>query len=387
MKHPYATAALAALMVSSIAACDSNPSGPGSTTDAPFTVTMQSQSANGGSAMLRLMANGRVALANVESITLPIGDVEARTAAGEWVSAGTVDESIDLFGLPADGVVLLDSSLPEGSYDALRFYLSGDPTITLAEDVTVGRTTYAAGTHTLVIPSADQNGIRLAASFDVGPEGQDLTVLFDGDQTVNHVTATGSGKIMIAPVLEVRNQEGEDVGGIDEGEGEGAVQFADSVASTIENGLTLADGTVVLIDEDTRIEGDILSLAAVADALASGEGVYAEGVGSYDTDGASIIASTIELEAENEPDHLGGSVGEVNLEAGTFTVVNDSETTTVVIADDTELSFEDGLADLQGVIDAIGSGTTVYVDAEGAFQSDGTFAASEVTFNTSAASD
>lgn len=245
----------------------------------------------------------QIGLDMVESIRLPIGAVEALGSGnGGWIHAGAVEASVDLMALPEDGITLVDGSLPEGSYTALRFMLTDDATITLIEDVEVGRTLYEAGTHPLRIPSSEQNGVRLRSHFDVDDDGQVLTVLFDGDATVRAVTATGAGMLIIAPELRVEDEDGDDVGEIDDDErdGEDEVEAEGFVASVTDDGFTFEDGTVVVIHDETEIAGDLLSLAAVADALAGGETVRAEVEGDLDDDGTTIIASEVEFELDED---------------------------------------------------------------------------------------
>ncbi len=388
MKRTYATAALAALTAVSLAACgdNSSPSGP-ETTQAPFTVVMEPQSAASAASIAgSTLAAARLPLSNVTSITLPLGVVEAHTVGSTgsdaWVAAGAVDEDVDLLALPSDGITLVDSSLPEGSYDALRFYLTGDPTITLNQSVQVGRTTFEAGSHTLVIPSADQNGIRLAADFTVDAAGQVLTVLVDDQATVNHVTATGSGRLMIAPVLNVRNQAGEHVGGLDDGAGgsESEAEFHGTVATIVDGTVSLGDGTMIEITDSSEVGGDLLSIAAVQDALDAGEVITAEGEGSLASDGETIVADRIEFEVESEAgNEIRGTVSNVDVAGRSFNVTNGSGTTTVVLTDTTEVDFEDGLVDLANVGSLVTGGTTVYAEVEGTLAGD-TLTATEVDF-------
>lgn len=301
-------AVLAVATAVALTACDENGDTLRPETDGRFAIVMQPEAASG--AALRAPGEpsaARIPLDAVESITLPIGDVEALGSGdGGWIHAGSVDASVDLMALPEDGITLVDGSLPQGTYTALRFMLADDATITLSRDITVGRTEYEAGTHALVIPSSEQNGVRLRSQFDVDDDGQVLTVLFDGDATVRRVTATGAGMLKIAPELRVEDEDGEDVGGIDDDEDDGEdddeVEVDGFVASVSDDGFTFEDGTGVVINAETDIEGDLLSLQAVADALADGETVRAEVEGELDDDGTTIIASEVEFEVDDEDD-------------------------------------------------------------------------------------
>lgn len=301
-------AALAVASTVALTACDDSGDTLTPDTHASFAIMMQPETASGVASLVAGEPSAaRISLDAVESITLPIGDVEALGSGnGGWIHAGSVDASIDLMALPEDGITLVDGSLPQGTYTALRFMLTDDATITLNRDITVGRTEYEAGTHTLVIPSSEQNGVRLRSDFEVDDDGQVLTVLFDGDATVRRVTATGAGILKIAPELRVEDEDGEDAGGIDDDEDDGEdddeVEAEGIVASVTDNGFTFEDGTGVVINADTEIGGDLLSLEALADALADGETVRAEVEGALDDDGSTIIASEVEFEVDGDDD-------------------------------------------------------------------------------------
>ncbi len=304
------TFALAAALCVAATACDngSNATTPGG--EAAFQIVLAPQggsaSAPAVSALQRSLGPLRatVSLDAVESIVLPIGQVEAQAADSTWVDAGSVNADIDLMALPADGIVIVDGSLPEGSYAKLRFHLTADPTITLSQDLTVGRSTFTAGTHTLVIPSVDQSGFILNAGFTVGSNGQDLTVLFDDNATVKKVIATGSGRLMIAPVLTVRNTQGDDVGGFDDeganGDHSGETHFQGRLTAVNGDVLTLGDGTLVQVSSDTRVDGDLLLLTDAEAALTAGADVEADGWGTLASDGTTIVANSLTFDVTGE---------------------------------------------------------------------------------------
>lgn len=302
--------AVVAAAVMTVSACDdASPLIPEG--EASFAIVLQPENATAGAvfSMVRLSADdassATISLDKVESINLPIGDVEALSTgagSGGWVEAGSVDAVVDLLNLPADGVALAEGSLPEGFYRALRFQLTDVPTIVLNEDITVGRTVYPAGEHELVIPGADGAGMRLTADFEVTDDGQTLTVLVDGPAMVRNIIATGSGALKIAPVLRVQNQDGDDVGDSDdeenedEGEVEGlitAVEADDSTFTVVHDERTIT----VEFDSETEVElGEGLeSWADVVNAFGAGTAISAEAEGIWvDTD--YLLASELELE-------------------------------------------------------------------------------------------
>ena len=391
MNHAFRALTLLIAASTALIACDDGADGDtitGFDDGAPFQVVLRSQDASGLQVGARSrsvvsapdVSRATIPLDQIESITLPLGAVEAHLEGAGWIDAGAVNDDIDLLSLPADGIELVDGDLPEGSYTGLRFFLTGQPTITLASDVTVGRTLYAAGTHDLVIPSSGETGLKLNADFVVDADGQILTVLFDGQASVRRVNATGSGTLILNPVLRVEDEDGDDVGELDdEEEDDGAeIEFEGVVASVEGDGFVLDDGTVVVIQDDTEIEGDILSLDALAAALADGEVVEAEGEGVAG-DGGVVLATELELDVEEaEEEEVEGFVTSVDAAAGTF-VVDDGETEVVVIVT-ADTVIEGDFIDLADVAEALALGTTVEAEAEGAFDEAGQLVATEVDF-------
>ena len=363
-----------------------------------FTIMMEPAGGMGAALMgPSSPSDGRISLDAVESIVLPIGEVEAlHRGSGEWLEAGSIDESVDLMDLPEDGVTLLDSELPEGEYTMLRLWLTDDATITLNEDVTVGRTTFEAGTRALDIPSADQAGVRLHADFMVDADGEVLTILFDDDATVRKVTATGSGVLKIAPVLRVENEDGDDVGGNDDEDDDvdddDEVEFEGLVSSATAAGFVLDDGTSVVVTDETEIEGDLLSLDAVVEALLGDEAVEAEVEGVLDSDGTTVVASKVEFEVEDDDgdgDLDDDDDGEVEIE-GLITAVDrtdmsfdleyDGGTVTVLLTETTEVESHVEWDSFDGMADAFDAGANVWAEAEGSWASEGVLAAHEVEF-------
>jgi len=257
---------------------------------------------NSASSSLRAVDDGlaraRITLGKVDHIYLPLGSVQAKQDDGPWMDAGSVDATIDLLNLPPGGIEVLDASLPVGEYEKLRFFLTAQPTIVLNSTVQVGQHTFEVGEHPLSIPSSDNNGVRLHAEFEVDAEGETLTISFDGPASLRKVVATGSGMLKIAPELKVRNEDGDDVGGMDEEEFEveGPVTSVDPDAGTF----TVDDDgeeVTVLVDGDTEFEGDFASLEEVETAFNAGDPIEAEAEGTLQGDG-SLLADEVKFEID-----------------------------------------------------------------------------------------
>lgn len=175
----------------------------------------------------------------VARLELDVERVEAHRAGGPWESFDIEPVTLDLAAIaPGEGRVLAAADLPEGDYTMVRLFLS-DARIVFGEDVVVGPRTFAATdeggaevVHALEIPSADQTGLKVPTGrFSVDAEGGTAALVFEPEQTLATVVATGSGRVMMSPVLreadeqeeralEESAEEDDDVGE-DESDGEG----------------------------------------------------------------------------------------------------------------------------------------------------------------------
>jgi hypothetical protein len=205
--------------------------------------------------------------------------------------------------------------------------------------------------------------------------------------------------------IEVRVSTGEteiegDVDDRDETEFDGLVAAVDVDAGTV----TLANGTVVLVTSETRIEqhgddgcddgdhGDdddekLGSLADVAAALAAGLPVEAEGEGSVQsTDPLTIVAREIEFEVENENDddddgprqgaEFEASVTAVDVAGGAVTLAGGR---VVLVTASTVIDGDGDLLTLQAVSDAVAAGRPVRAEGHGATEAAG-FVAGTIEF-------
>jgi hypothetical protein len=159
-----------------------------------------------------------VAPDTVVALTIIVTDIEflevadsADTAdAGGWITL-TLDEpaTLDLLSLPAEDespVVIAAGSVPIGEYRKVRLYVS-DATIVFGGPISVGQSVFEAGVEYPVrIPSADQSGIKTDAEFSVGDEGAEVNLLFAPSATFANLTATGSGRVQMAPVIRARSE-------------------------------------------------------------------------------------------------------------------------------------------------------------------------------------
>jgi hypothetical protein len=217
MLRKFAAACTAGLLAVSVVACGDS-TGPGD--QAQFNVRFAADM----SGALASAADGDAAaavlsVASVDSINVTLTGVDAISSAGGEsyvslpLSATATSGRINLLALPTDlggtttGILLSQGSVPAGTYTGVRLrYDVATASITLNQQVTVGQHTFAPGTYTLDVPSGAQTGIKVPfGTLTLGSDATaDVVLTFDAGATIQNVIATGSGKLMISPVLHVR---------------------------------------------------------------------------------------------------------------------------------------------------------------------------------------
>jgi hypothetical protein len=197
------------------AACggDESPLGPTGSNGQTSILLSRAPGASGSIGTSMLARSGPpVDFTVVESLELVIDRVEAhRISGGGWISVDVDPVTIDLAGL-GDGTVveLAAGALPDGTYNNLRLFLQS-ASVAFLTDVTVGNTTYQAmQQYDLEIPSADNNGLQIPTThFVVDGASETVLVLFDPAATIASVGATGSGKVMMSPILREADESDE----------------------------------------------------------------------------------------------------------------------------------------------------------------------------------
>ena len=177
---------------------------------------------------------GKVPMDQVQSLTVTITSIEMLRDCEADEEAGDGDQSngecaenggwipleldepvtIDFMALPVpdDSVVVLASgSLPVGDYRNIRLFVQ-DEFVVFAADITVGNSVfYMDEDYPVEIPSGDNTGIKTDLSFTVTEDGEgnaeEVNLLFDTEATFRGVTATGSGKVILPPVLKAKPKE------------------------------------------------------------------------------------------------------------------------------------------------------------------------------------
>ncbi len=159
-------------------------------------------------------------LGNVESFTVQITSIEFLPVTAEeendaaWIRlpldpAVALDPAVtlDLLALPTSGdspIVIAAGPVDQGAYRMVRLLVSGG-TIVFYTDVSVGQFTFdpeEPGGYSVTIPSGAQTGLKTDLAFTVGEGGStEVSLLFDEGATFQNATATGSGTVILTPVL------------------------------------------------------------------------------------------------------------------------------------------------------------------------------------------
>lgn len=173
---------------------------------------------------------------------------------------------------------------------------------------------------------------------------------------------------------------------------EGRVTSADPGAGEV----TLVDGTVVRVVEGTEMDGDagdedeLVSVREVADALAAGRTVVADGDGVLESrDPRTVTAVEAEFQIDDDVDddaddpddpaafEFEGDVVDVDPSARSFVLAGGAE---VRLDDDTRIDPEGDLTDLDSVETAVEDGRPVRAEGDAVEESDGVWRALDVKF-------
>lgn len=246
-----------ALLGAWLAGCGETAFGPDADAG-PSTVTVRMGAASAGASVLAAAvgetAAGRVPEDAVDAVRLAIHRVEVHRSGTNGTSSTSTDDGagwtslevqtggegdsvvVDLVALTsasstASGtstsstVTVAEDQLEAGDYSNVRLFFEWAE-IVLNSAVTLGGgqgqgqgqggQTFEAGAHDLVIPSAEQTGLKVpTAEFTVDQDGAAVDVLADTDASIQNINVTGRG-LMMTPVL--TSEVDED--GADEGDGE-----------------------------------------------------------------------------------------------------------------------------------------------------------------------
>ncbi len=154
---------------------------------------------------------GQVAVANVDSLFItftsisfkPVGTEDDSTDGG-WQSVTLpAPVTVDLLALPSDSdsaVVIAAGTLVEGDYEQLRFIVSAS-SIFFNTTLNVGNQVFDPDTeYEVTVPSGSTSGLKTDLTLSLS-DSTEVNLLFSPVATLNDVTATGSGKVILKPVL------------------------------------------------------------------------------------------------------------------------------------------------------------------------------------------
>lgn len=226
LKRVFGGTLLTAFLALSLAACGDDLTGPDGRGDFALTLAQLDGSSTAASLTELSPRLAQVELSSVSSILVTVDAVQVHRVdddetpengengePGGWIDLDVSETQIDLIGdLSSDAsFAVAAGDLPAGDYDGVRFFFSAatisfDPP---AQNPSSGEEIAEAD---LVVPSGAQTGIKVPdASFTVEGEGTtEFAVLFDADTSVQNVNITGTGQVMMAPVLVGENADEEE---------------------------------------------------------------------------------------------------------------------------------------------------------------------------------
>lgn len=194
------------------AACNDN--GPEGT--APVDVAMRQSDAATVQAVQGFLASAAGGMEAIDPDT--VASLTVQVTAVEFLPQGSADEesawvradldqavTVDLAALPGDGEsaqVIATGDVPVGTYGNVRLFVE-DAEITFKGPITLGVTLelLASVAYDVSIPSAAQTGIKTDATVTVDDDGGQVLLVFRPATTFQNVTATGSGTVILNPVI------------------------------------------------------------------------------------------------------------------------------------------------------------------------------------------
>jgi len=155
----------------------------------------------------------------VESLTVRVTTIQFlpqgrdETDDGSWVTLALgTPVLLDLMELPAEGespLVIVSGTVEVGTYGHVRLY-TDSAAIQFKGPISLGAASDFDGgvDYQVEIPSVEQTGINTDVSFTVEADADgivnEVNLLFDTGSTFQNVAATGTGMVMLTPVINER---------------------------------------------------------------------------------------------------------------------------------------------------------------------------------------
>jgi len=221
-------ALVAVLSATAAVACQREPMSPTGSAAQPVPVTVRLHRTEAGAASPAVAgwfasvmgSQGSIDFSTVDSIMVTLDRVEFLPAVqtdggqngtgdegdtGGWLSLDVGGLRLDLLALPSTaetGIPLTTGDLPAGDYAGVRLFVS-DVTAWFNTPIQVGHASFEPNVgHAVFIPSGDQTGIKTDQGFSIPEGGGDVVLVFEG-ASLQNITATGNGRVILAPVIKV----------------------------------------------------------------------------------------------------------------------------------------------------------------------------------------
>jgi hypothetical protein len=186
--------------------------------DATFSASLAGWSASvmGGQGSAVVVSKDTVLSLTVEVTEIQFLPKEAEAQAGDdgvWISLSLAQPvPLDLMTLPTEGqspLVIASGEVPVGSYGDVRLFVE-NAQIVFKGDINLGVAFGFEGgvAYPVEIPSGPETGIKTDAEFSVTADAEgnvnDVHLLFSPTATFLNVSGTGTGEVILAPVIRSR---------------------------------------------------------------------------------------------------------------------------------------------------------------------------------------
>ena len=151
-------------------------------------------------------ATGVIDPESVAELGVTLDGVELRTQGSGWTRVNLAPVRLNLLALPtvaAGAPIVLGTAPVDPGSCRVRLFVS-TPTIRFNRSIRVGHARFEPGVDygmDLRIPSGEESGLRAGGECSVPAGGTAVTLLFEEGATVRRIVVTGSGAILVTPVV------------------------------------------------------------------------------------------------------------------------------------------------------------------------------------------
>lgn len=162
-------------------------------------------------------AQANVPQDTVQSLVVTVVGIDVLMESGDsseispaWTSVELASSfDLDLMALPTEDAaaqLVASGSVEAGTYTRVRLRVT-NPRVVFKGDISfgVGGILDGGTEYAVVIPSSGQTGLKVAVGVTVEADAStDVGLVFDAAESLTNVTVTGTGQVMMSPVIKAR---------------------------------------------------------------------------------------------------------------------------------------------------------------------------------------